>query len=155
MGLYLLSFVAQAIPQSRLLIERNPFPEQLGYVIALAITLLTLPDVIDLGFSVRFGRRARGWFVGAAIAAAFFNLLAYGELWGPPLAWLLYLVSVFTLGYLGVSHALAALISTPGCEMRAVPHLAALLRGTSTDAVVCPGHWNAVDHWEARLGKAA
>ncbi len=41
---------------------------------------------------------------------------------------------------------LAAILGTPGCEMRSYAHLAALLRGGDTTQVACPGGIDFLDH---------
>jgi hypothetical protein len=64
--------------------------------------------------------------------------------------WLLY-----TLGHLGVSFVLAAVIATPGCEMRSLPQLGAKLRRRTTDMHYCPGILTPVDRWESGLWKRA
>lgn len=48
----------------------------------------------------------------------------------------------------GVSFLLASVLGTPGCEMRAIPHLAVLLTGRETREHFCPGF---LRHIAARL----
>ncbi|WP_223668512.1 hypothetical protein [Kangiella shandongensis] len=62
---------------------------------------------------------------------------------GFSLLWLLY---VFV--HLGISFILAALIATPGCEMRAIPHAYSLLTGRQYREHFCPGFLDRVDKWE-------
>ena len=61
-------------------------------------------------------------------------------------AWELYI-----FGHLSLSFLLAALIGTPGCEMRAFHDLYSRVSGTPTQEHYCPvGPLNSVDRWEAR-----
>lgn len=147
LGALSLMFVSSAVQFSQAFITLSHI-DPLMYAIVIAITFWVLPEVVDLGLTVGWGRRLRWAILGLCAAAIGLDLILYKEFWGPPLGIILFIVSVLTHTYLGTSHVLAALIATPGCEMRAIPHLAALVRGKSTEAVVCPGHWSAVDTWE-------
>lgn len=49
----------------------------------------------------------------------------------------------------GFSFVLSALIGTPGCEMRSIPHLWTLVTGRETQEHYCPGIIDTVDRWEA------
>lgn len=61
------------------------------------------------------------------------------------LGWELY---IFT--HLGFSFVLAALIGTPGCEMRAFHHFYSLVTGNPTKEHHCPvGLLQHIDNWEA------
>ncbi len=69
------------------------------------------------------------------------NLLAFG-IW----SWELTLFS-----HLGLAFILAAVIRTPGCEMRAFHDLYSRLTGVPTHEHVCPvGPLGPIDAWEAR-----
>lgn len=60
-------------------------------------------------------------------------------------AWELYLFS-----HLGAAFLLAAVIATPGCEMRAFHHLYTQLTGVATAEHRCPvGPLQSIDQWEA------
>jgi len=61
------------------------------------------------------------------------------------LSWILYLSA-----HLGLSFVLSAILATPGCEMRAFPHLLARITGTQTGEHRCPvGPISMIDTWEA------
>lgn len=61
------------------------------------------------------------------------------------LIWLLY---IFT--HLGLAFVLAALLRTPGCEMRSFHHLWSMVSGRATKEHVCPiGPLTPIDNWEA------
>lgn len=154
-GLFALSFVAEVLPESLFFVNIAPSISSFNYLFGAAIAFWLLPDVVNIGFNIRWGRRSQQLFLWLAAMAIVADLIFFGALWAPPLGWLVLIMSVFTLVYLGGSHVLAALIGTPGCEMRAIPHLLAKLRGESVEAVVCPGHWDWVDSMEAERGQLA
>jgi hypothetical protein len=147
-GIFALSFLPEVLPHTNFLVKTPPSTSSFNYFFGVAIAFWLLPDVVNIGFNIRWGRRSQQLFLWLAAVAIVADLVYYGALWGPPLGWLVLSMSVFTLGYLGLSHVLAALIGTPGCEMRAIPHLWAMLRGESVEEVVCPGHWDWVDKVE-------
>ena len=50
---------------------------------------------------------------------------------------------------MGISNVLSVVKATPGCEMRAIPQLAAILfKRDVTEAAICPGMWTPLDQWE-------
>ncbi len=114
------------------------------------IGLFLISYVINIGFSKDWKK----W--PAVVSACLFLLLgAYGyfsqaafettALAGTIWVWEFYL---FT--HLGISFLLAALLATPGCEMRAIPDLYARLSGSSAKEHICPvGPLTAIDRWEA------
>ena len=57
---------------------------------------------------------------------------------------------VYTFGHLSLSFLLSAPIATPGCEMRAIPHLWTVLMGRATEEHYCLGALDAIDRWEVR-----
>ena len=65
-----------------------------------------------------------------------------------PLAFVVFAMTMYVHTHLGISHVLSAILATPGCEMRAIPHLAALAFGGNVAAQVCPGPWDDLDRWE-------
>lgn len=43
---------------------------------------------------------------------------------------------------------LAGILATPGCEMRAIPHLWGLLTGNRIREHYCPGFFDNLDRWD-------
>jgi hypothetical protein len=142
------SFVISILPFYSFFITVNPLNNSSPYFIGVLIAFLVLNDVVNIGFNVSWSRRPQAIFLALVVLAIALDLLLYGSTWGPPLGVVLFLMSILTHLYLGTSHILAALIATPGCEMRSIPHLVAKLRGSNIEVHVCPGHWDAVDKWE-------
>ena len=52
----------------------------------------------------------------------------------------------------GISFVLSAALATPGCEMRAIPHLWTIVTGRATKEHYCPGFLDGLDKWE--LGRS-
>ena len=50
-----------------------------------------------------------------------------------------------------MSFVLSSILSTPGCEMRAIPHAWTLLTGHVTPEHYCPGALDRVDRFERSL----
>ena len=68
--------------------------------------------------------------------------------WTPVLGRYVWLTVFYVFGHLGLSFLLSAVIATPGCEMRAIPHLWTLVTGRATREHYCPGFLDRVDAWE-------
>ncbi len=149
-GLFSLWFVRESITFFEYFVSTPAFSKSIGYLVGVAIAYWVLPDVVNIGFNRRWGNRSQKLFILVAIGAILFDLLVYASWWGPPLGWVILVMAIFTHLYLGLSHILAAVISTPGCEMRSLPHLWALINKQPVETVVCPGHWEMVDQWEAK-----
>lgn len=148
LGSLSLSFVTGILPYYSRFINSNPLDNSSPYLIGVLIAFIVLNDVVNIGFNVSWRRRSQAIFLVLVLLAIAVDLLLYGSMWGPPMGIVIFLMSILTHLYLGISHILAALIATPGCEMRSIPHLVAKLRRRDIESVVCPGHWDAVDNWE-------
>ena len=116
-----------------------------------------LPGLILISYVVNIGY-SRSWKKWPAIISAgvFLAVGVYGYfvhrsaetsvLAGGIWIWELYLYS-----HLGLSFLLAAIIATPGCEMRAFHDLFTRLTGVPTKEHYCPvGPLHPVDQWEAK-----
>ena len=57
---------------------------------------------------------------------------------------------MYAFGHLSLSFLLSTAIATPGCEMRAIPHLWTLVTGRATKEHYCPGALDSIDRWETR-----
>ena len=121
--------------------------------IGIAIALMVTPYVVNIGW----GRNWRGaprlvviLGIGAGMLA---SRLILGTWWSGALGWAVLAWYVYTFGHLGISFVLAAVLATPGCEMRSIPHLWTIVTGRPTREHICPGHIARVDAWE-RDGRA-
>jgi len=91
--------------------------------------------------------------LGSCVVAAIVGQLAFGSLWGFPLADLVWWFDVVMLAVGLVSTALAIVLGTPGCEIGVLGELAASLRGTPApraDPSPCILGLDALDGWERR-----
>jgi len=121
-----------------------------GYEDPLASLSLLVPLVLLSSWVVNelLQRSWRWWpslalLLGAALAvgAGALKSDAFGPAYGIYLwAWTL----AFSL-LLGPAFVLAAVLRTPGCEMRAYAHLWAMLRGGDVGEVACPGWIDRLD----------
>lgn len=113
------------------------------------VLLAVFPYVVNIGFGVNWRARPR-WIVFAILAVGMLaSRLVTGDVWWTPaLGWFTYLWFVYFCVHLGSSFFVSAVIATPGCEMRALPHLWALVTGKSTSEHYCPGMMDKVDRWE-------
>lgn len=115
-----------------------------------AVAFWLLPPVVNLGWGVNWKNRSRVYFLVLSALAAGLDLLFYRGFWGPPLGGLVYAVTVYTFVHLGLSFLLAAVLSTPGCEMRAIPDLIGRLTGRRALEHHCPGALTPLDNWELK-----
>jgi hypothetical protein len=123
-------------------------PKHLGLWSGFAGGFFLMPHVVNIGFGTSWRRRpqiAVGVLVAAALAV---DLAMYGRVWAPPLAVVMIAWSVYVFTHLGISFLLSAVIATPGCEMRALPHLFGLVTGRAAQEHYCPGPLDRIDAWE-------
>ncbi len=116
----------------------------------IVIGLILISYVINIGFS-------RSWkkWPAAVSAAALAGMALVGYIQAdmfetPLLAHTLHIWELYIFSHLGLAFVVAALIGTPGCEMRAFHHLYSLITGKPTKEHHCPiGPLGPVDRWEA------
>mgnify|MGYP001817836665 CR=1 FL=1 len=113
-----------------------------------AFGFMLAPYVVNIGFGVKWGAWPRLisalLILGSAVAsfAATGSFLAT-PLWATAAIWMAYIY-----GHLGVSFVLSALLATPGCEMRAIPHLLGIVFRSDAREHYCPGFIQNIDEWE-------
>ncbi|MDX1611300.1 MAG: hypothetical protein R3185_02950 [Candidatus Thermoplasmatota archaeon] len=116
-----------------------------------AIALLSIPYILDVGLSLGTGRRVQFLLVALAGPLAGIGLFFTEQVWAWPLAGLVLLLQVWVLGTLALGYLLAAVLGTPGCELRAFAHLVARYQGREPGpAMFCPAGLDSLDAWEAR-----
>lgn len=114
----------------------------------LAVSLLLSTYVINLGFGLSLGRWPRHIALLVLVAIGLTGLAVERTLVNTPL-WLAgTLWSAYIFGHLGVSFLFASLIATPGCEMRAIPHLLGKVSGAEAQEHSCPIFIDTLDRWE-------
>jgi len=113
--------------------------------------LVVVNYVVNIGFGIPLGRWPQGVSLGIAGVAAAVGQLAYGSPGAPSLGIFLALWLAYLYAHLGFSFLLAAVLGTPGCEMRAIADLRGQLRGVQAAEHYCPvGIMQPLDNWEAR-----
>jgi hypothetical protein len=119
--------------------------------LVILIGLCVFPVVVNIGFGRAW---KRSWLLtGLAALACVASLVGWaagGRPIGPPLGVFVSVWLLYTFGHLGISFLLASILATPGCEMRSIPHLWALVSGGTVTAHYCPGMLTPIDRWEAR-----
>ncbi|MEE9173783.1 MAG: hypothetical protein V3U30_02265 [Thermoplasmata archaeon] len=118
--------------------------------ISSVIALRWLSYMVNIAFRVTWGGRLYWVLLGLVALTLVLSLALFGAVWAPPFSLLVFLVILYTTGHLGVSHVLAAILATPGCEMRSIPHLIGILRRRDVEEHFCPGAWTQFDEREAR-----
>lgn len=113
--------------------------------------LLLISYVINIGFS----RAWRKWpaIISASVllSVAGIGYLQSGTLETQLLARSIQVWEIYLFAHLGLAFVVAALIATPGCEMRAFHQLFSKLTGKPTKEHCCPvGPLNNLDKWEHR-----
>ncbi len=133
------------------LVDTTP-PSPIEWWLFIILAFWLTPYVINIGLTKNWRRAPQVVVAVLAALALAIDLAVYGTWWAPPvglfvLAWLAYFSA-----HLGISFVLSALLATPGCEMRAIPHLWTLMTGRSTKEHYCPGALDQIDRWEANHG---
>ncbi len=149
-GAWLVSFLYQLIvfgPRS--FVDQTP-PADWTMWLAVGLGVMVTPYVVNIGFSQNWKQWPRVAVLGIASVLVALDLLAYGTWWAPPLGVFALGWFIYWVGHLGLSFVLSALIATPGCEMRAFPHLWTILTGRETREHYCPGFLDTLDRWERR-----
>ncbi len=114
------------------------------------VGLFLISYIINIGYS----RPWKKWpaLVSASVflALAGFGYVTKGTIETNVLAHAVWAWEVYLFLHLGAAFMIAALIGTPGCEMRAFHDLYSRLTGIPTKEHYCPvGPLNSIDRWEA------
>ena len=82
--------------------------------LGVALSFYFLAYVVNVGFTITWGRWLQLILVAAAMATVVFDLLIYRSFWGPPLGLLVFALLAYVTGHLGLSFILAGILATPG-----------------------------------------
>ena len=148
LGVLLLNGVYQLTVAWPFILENGLPADNTSLWAAAGLAFWLIPPVINIGFSLNTRRLSRWIIASVSLALGAYHYLTAGAVLGYGLgvfttAWIYY---VFV--HLGFSLVLAALLATPGCEMRSIPHLWALVTGGTTKEHYCPGFFDGLDRWE-------
>lgn len=121
-----------------------------SFSVALVAMFWLFNYVVNIGFGVSWGRTPVVVLAITALAALGIGVLWYDTpLAAPTGSWLLVTMGYF-YAHLGSSFLLSAMLATPGCEMRAIPHLFSMFFGSPGREHHCPaGFLHRLDQWES------
>ena len=117
---------------------------------ALVFHLYFLNFIVNIAFKPNTGKYPLLIVGGLAALALIADLLFFGTVWAAPLGIVVLIVLVYSTGHLGISNILAAILGTPGCEMRSISHLVGILTGRDVEEHFCPGSWTRMDERDAQ-----
>jgi hypothetical protein len=150
LGLWLLWFLYSLLRFGSVLLISTTAPKHWSWWLATLVGLWVFPDVVNIGWGKNWKHRPRVAVLGVAGLLVVVDLLAYGAWWAPPLGVFVFAWHLYWSAHLGLSFALASIIATPGCEMRALPHLWTRITGHTTHEHYCPSFVDGLDRWERR-----
>lgn len=155
LGLLLLQLLYALLTQGPRGMFDTSVPSHPTFWLSVAIAFYSIPYVVNIGLTRNWRRRPQ--FVIAALAGVLIvlDLALYGTWWGPPLGVFMFAWLVYWSAHFGLSFLLSGLIATPGCEMRALPHLWTVLTGRATKEHYCPRPIDRLDRWERTRGVTA
>ena len=118
-----------------------------------AFGLMLAPYIVNIGLGVKWGAWPRILSAVIILAPAAVGFAASGSipgelLWGTAAVWMVYIYA-----HLGISFVLSSILATPGCEMRAIPHLLGIVFRNEAREHYCPGFIENVDQWELNRKK--
>lgn len=123
---------------------QNPF-----VLLWIVFSIYLAPYVINIGFGINSGAGSRYVLVGVWALAGVIGSLVEGNP-GSEFLWsIIEITQIYIYGHLGISFLLSAVLSTPGCEMRSIPHLLGKVSGKGAQEHYCPGFIDKVDRWES------
>jgi hypothetical protein len=113
-----------------------------------ALAFWIIPAVINIGFSLNTGKLSRWIIGGLSLILGAYHYFTEGVVMGYGLGIFTLVWVYYWLVHLGSSFFLAAILATPGCEMRSIPHLWTLITGRASKEHYCPGFLDNLDRWE-------
>lgn len=117
----------------------------------IVIGLFLVSYVINIGYSRAWKKWPAIISVGAFLLVAAYGYLILGSAETQLMARVLWGWQFYVFTHLGSAFIIAALIGTPGCEMRAFHDLYSRITGIPTKEHYCPiGPLHPIDQWEAR-----
>lgn len=115
--------------------------------------LFLISYVVNIGYSRAWKKWPAVASAGLLIGAAGISQITEGAYESTLFAGILFAWLVYLFTHLGSAFVLSALLSTPGCELRAFHDLFGRLTGRAAMEHYCPvGPLNPIDRWEAKQG---
>jgi hypothetical protein len=121
----------------------------------IVIGLFLVSYVINIGYSRAWKKWPAIVSAGALLLVAAYGYFTAGTAETQLMAHVLWAWEFYVFAHLGSAFIVAALISTPGCEMRAFHDLYSRITGNPTKEHYCPiGPLNPIDQWESGKGQS-
>ena len=146
------SFATQVggVPPGLVIADTEIFAES-GIVLVTGFTVLLFSDVVNITFRRNWGYRPIQLLLALAVVALAVDLIVYEEAWAAPLGWLVLGADLFVFVFLAVSFIVGIPMRFRGCELGALPALAARMRGQPVDDTSrCIVGLHKIDEWEDR-----
>lgn len=125
-----------------------PDPDGLFWIL-LAVAVWETAGLWQTLLGLRKGWVATGVLALVGVVLALIGTVVGSPFWSAALQMFAYTWMAGVLGLQAVSFLVAGVISTPGCEWRAIPHLIAILRGRQVRFASCSLHLESLDRNEA------
>ena len=154
LGVACLQFLWVLLTEGADIARSAVLPGNPGLWFGIAVGLYVTSYVVNIGFTLHLGRWPQYLVVALGIGFASVGQLTEGSVWTPLLGWFVVGWLFYTYAHLGVSFVLSSLLATPGCEMRAIPHLVSFVTRRESSEHFCPGPLRLVDDWELRRTKS-
>jgi len=149
LGIICLDLVRQIVDDIPGMIERG-WPTNPVAICTIFLGFYLLRPVLNLGFTLKNNYRAQVFVFATTLFILIYEWFSGGPLFGSAFTAFLMFWMTYVFGHLGISFVLSAIIKTPGCEMRALPHLWTILTGIKSKEHHCPGFIRNIDEWEQR-----
>ena len=147
LGLATLSFLFSLLTVWREELWDGEVPlRAVGFWVLVCLAFWGTSYVFNIAFGLSWGQRTRTGVLAGAGLAGLVGVVTGGGFPNAVFGVYLWAWFVALTGLLGPAHLLAAVLGTPGCEMRSYAHALTLLRGGDVSTVVCPGGIDRFDH---------
>jgi hypothetical protein len=125
-------------------------------VVLIVVAFWIVNYVVNIGFGKSWGRWPSYVSAIVILASATLGWLIDGTPDNPILGACIWLWLMYFYAHLGLSFVLAALIATPGCEMRSIPQLLGRLSDKKVQEHHCPASLiTRIDLWESTIRRQA
>ncbi len=149
LGVICFDLVRQIVDDIPGMIERG-WPVNPVDICTIFLGFYLLRPVLNLGFTLKNNYWAQVLIFTTALVIFIYEWLSGGPMFGKVFTAFLMFWMTYVFGHLGISFVLSAIIKTPRCEMRAIPHLWTILTGKNSYEHHCPGFIRNINEWESR-----
>lgn len=150
LGALCLDLVWQIVDDIPGMIDRG-WPVNLVAICTIFLGFYLLRPVLNLGFTLKNNYWAQLFVFTTSLVILIYEWVTGGPFFDKVFTAFLMFWMTYVFGHLGISFVLSAIIKTPGCEMRAIPHLWSLLTRQESYEHHCPGFIRNIDEWEQKL----